>query len=86
MRLAAAEEAADPGRRLLRLALVGDVGLENPGEPAPVLALADEVLQLEAQNAAIALLAGVGHGRDAVVRQRDLMRIALVDVLVLHAS
>ena len=43
MRLAAAEEAADPRRRLLRLALVPEVGLQDAHQPAAVLTGADEV-------------------------------------------
>ena len=84
MRLAAAEEATDPGRRLLRLTLVADVGFQDSNEPAAVLSFADEVIQLEAERAALLFGGGVGHGRDALVQKRDLVRISLVDVPVLH--
>ena len=84
VRLAAAEEAADPGRRLLRLTLVADVGLQDADEPAAVLSFADEVLQLEAEGAALLVGGGVGDRGDAVVQERDPVGISLVDVPVLH--
>ena len=84
MRLAAAEEAADPGRRLLGLTLVADVGFQDADEPAAVLSIADEVLQLEAERAALLVGVGVGHGRYTLVQERDLVGIPLVDVPVLH--
>ena len=84
MRLAAAEEAADPGRRLLRLALVPEVGLQDADQTAAVLAGADEVAQLEAQDAALVRGRGVGHGGDAVVQQGDLVGVLPVDVPVLQ--
>ena len=86
VRLAAAEEAADPRGRLLGLALMADVCLQDSNQSAPVLAFADEVLQLETQRAALVLIQGVGHGRDAVVEERDPVRILLIDIPVLHTS
>ena len=86
VRLAAAKEAADPRGRLFGLALMVDVGLQDSDQPAAILALADEVLQLETQRSALVGIQGVGHGRNAVVEERDPIRILLVDVPVLHAS
>ena len=86
VRLAAAEEAADPRGRLLGLTLMVYVGLQDPNQPAPILALADEVLQLEAQRLALVGVQSVGHGRDAVVEERDPIGILPKDVPVLHTS
>ena len=86
VRLTASEEAADPGRRLLGLALVAHVGIEDANETPLVLALANEVLQLEAQGTALIVSEGVGHRRDAVVQQGDLAGVSLVDIPVLHTS
>ena len=84
VRLAAAEEAADPGGRLLGLALAAEVGLEDPDQPAPILAFAHEVLELEAQGAAFVRGHRVAHGRDAVVEQRDAVGVLPEYVAVLH--
>ena len=84
VRLAAAEETADPGRRLLRLTLVADVGFKDANEPAAVLPFADEVLQLEAERAALLFGGGVGNGRDALVQKRDLVGVSLENRPVLH--
>ena len=86
VRLTAAEEAADPGRRLLWLALVTHVGIEDANETPLVLALAHEVLQLEAQRTALVVREGVGHRRDAVVQQGGLAGVPLVDIPVFHPS
>ena len=86
MRLTAAEEAADPGRRLLGLALVAHVGIEDANETPLVLALANEVLQLETQGSALIVGEGVSHRRDAVVQQGDRAGVPLVDIPVLHTS
>ena len=86
VRLAASEEAADPGRRLLGLALVAHVGIEDANETPLVLALANEVFQLEAQGTAIIVSEGVRHRRDAVVQQGDLAGVPLVDIPVPHTS
>ena len=67
MRFTAAEEPTHPSRRLLGLALVADVGVENAHEAALIFTFADEVLELEAQRSPLAVGHGVGHGCDAVV-------------------
>ena len=46
--LAASEKPTDPGSRLLGLALITDVGIEDANEAALILPFADEVLQFEA--------------------------------------
>ena len=64
VRLAAAEEAADPRRRLLGLAEVAEELIEDPFEPALVLALADEAAELPLQGRPVARVLGVldlGH-------------------------
>ena len=86
VRLTAAEEAADPSRRLFGLALVAGVGVEDADETPLVFTLADKVLQLKAQGTAFVVGQGIGHGRDAVVQQGDLAWIPLIDVPVLHTS
>ena len=50
MRLAGAEEAADPDAGLLGLVQVAEVGAEDAGQPFGVLAVADEVRELVAQG------------------------------------
>ena len=84
MGFAAAEEAADPGGGLLRLALMLEVGAENALQALVVLAFADEMLQFETQGAALLLGPRIGHGRHAAVRQGDLVRVPAVDFAVLH--
>ena len=84
VRLAAAEEAADPRGRLLGLTLAAEVGLEDADESASILAFADEVLELEAKGAAFVVRCRVGHGRDTVVEERDSVGVPLVDLPVPH--
>ena len=86
MRFTAAEEPTHPGRRLLGLALVADVGVQNAHEAALIFPFADEVLKLEAQRAALVVGQGVGHSCDAVVQQGDPTGVPLVDVSVFHTS
>jgi len=52
VRLATAEEAADPHRRLFRLVVadVGEKGSEHPVEAVVELALTDEAAQLPLQD------------------------------------
>ena len=54
MGLAAAVEAAHPDRRLLVLAQVAEELVEDPVEPALVLALADEAAQLPLEGVPVA--------------------------------
>ena len=82
--LAAAEEAANPSGGLFRLILMMEVGTENALQARMVLAFADEMLQLEAQGAALLLRPRIGHGRNPAVRQGDLVWVPAVNVAVLH--
>ena len=50
VRLAGAEEAADPDARLLGLVEVAEVGAEDAAQPLRVLAVADEVREFVAQG------------------------------------
>jgi len=70
--LAAAVEAADPDRRLLRVAHVAQVGVEDLLEAAGVLALAHEGTQLVAQRLHIVGWSEIGDRRDTIVRDRRL--------------
>lgn len=70
MGLAAAEEAADPDRLLLFAPQSIEECLENPVHPARVFAIADKVLELEAQRLDLSrVVADLGDLRDAVVQQ-----------------
>ncbi len=68
MRLAAPVEAAHPGRRLLGLAQVAEELVEDPLEPALVLALADEAPQLPLERRPVSFVLWVPDLRDAEVR------------------
>ena len=82
VRLAAAVEAADPHRRLLRLAQVGEEAVEDLLEAAGVLALADEAAQLPAQH--VPLLVGLRPDDlgDAVVRDLRLRGVSVEELPV----
>ena len=85
MGLAAAEEAADPGRLLLLPAQAVEVGLENPLQSASVFAIADKRLQLEAERPDLALVvADLGDFRDAVIKQLEGCGVAEVKFTVSH--
>ena len=86
VRLAAAEEPADPRGRLFGLALIPDVRFEDANEATLILTFTNKMLELETQGAAFVIGPGVGHRRDAVVQQGDLVGISLVDIPIFYTS
>ena len=82
VRLAAAVEAAHPGRRLLCLAEVGEEAVEDAFETSRVLPVAHEAAQLPSQH--LPLLVGLGSHDlgDAVVRDLRVGRITVEELSV----
>ena len=85
VRLAAAEEATHPDGILFSLAQATEVGAEHAFHAPGVFAIANEVLQFEAQRLDLAgVVADFGDLRDAVVEQLQRGRVTEVQTAVGH--
>jgi hypothetical protein len=85
MRFAAAEKAADPCGLLFRLRKLGKERLEDALQAALVFAVANETLQLEMQRLDFFRRRQLADFCDAVVEQRCLRRVFLVNLAVDHS-
>ena len=84
VRLAAAEEAADPGAALAGPAQIVEERADDPLDAVRILALADEGRELAAQLPHHLRVLAVGDPGLALVDEGVRRRIALEDVLDLH--
>ena len=86
VRLAAAEEAADPRRVLLRGSEVGEIAVENALERVAELPVADERLELGPQLRHRRLVRVVGDARLPAVGEPRRARIAIECFVDLHGT
>ena len=84
VRLAGAEEPADPNARLLALVQVAQIGAEDANQAIGILAVADEVDEFVAQGVEFGGRLAARHLRDALVEQRVGTWVFLVNLKVLH--
>ena len=75
MRLAGAEEAADPNAGLLRLIQVAKVCAEDAAQTFGVLAIADEVGQFVTQGVQFSRCLAAGDFGDTLIEQRVGTRV-----------
>ena len=86
VRLAAAEEAADPCGILLRGVEVREIAIENALEGVAELPVADEGLELRAQLFPGRLIGGVYNARLPVVGEPRRARVAVEHLVDLHKA
>ena len=84
MRLAGAEEAADPHARLLALIQVAKVGAEDAAQPFRILAVAYEVREFVPQGVEFSGRLPAGDFGDTLIEQRVGTRVFLVNLKVHH--
>ena len=86
VRLAAAEEAADPRGVLLRRAEVREIAIENALEGVAELPVADEGLELRPQLFPGRLVGSVDDARLPVVGEPRRARVAIEHLVDLHKA